>query len=235
MRYLWLPILFLLAFPAYAAEQTHTFPLRHRTAAEIDQQLVDSARLAAPGRGLVPDGISAWSVDDRRNALVVTGSAPALERLTQVLRLIDIPVPRVRLGVRPVRREEVTTRGVRTEPEQKSDIAWAVLTPAQVKALPAGPAGTVTEMTVTHNHLLHARWPSQPNPPATFVAVAPRLNDDGTVTLVLSTNGQQLEAGQAETRLPITLFRRLPVGSALVLSPHGPGEGLMIQVEDRLP
>jgi hypothetical protein len=246
MRYFWLPLLLLLTFPAHAAEQTRVFPLRHRTAGEIDQQLVDSWRLAAPGPGLVPDGISAWSVDDRQNALVAVGTDQALEQLSQVLRVIDLPGHSVRLGVRSVRREEVTSRTGTTKLEPNSSIEMAFLTPAQAKALPTRRTVTMAEMTVTPNHPLYAKWPSQPNQRSPFVAVVPRLNSDGTVTLLLSPNARPLEAVPGTARLAMALAsglpsdativaRRLPIGSALVLLPKGPGEGLLIQVRDGLP
>src|SRR4051812_19236093 len=111
MRLPWLPLTLLLASPSWAADKTVLIPLHHVPAIEVERRLtggVQRSRLSgAPGdqdfTSLVPPGIIAWTADERRNSLSVTGSEEGIGSLTRIIELIDVPARHVRLSVRAVR------------------------------------------------------------------------------------------------------------------------------------
>src|SRR5947209_10416991 len=111
MRIPWLPLTLLLASPAWSADKTVQIPLHHVPAVEVERHLTRGAlRSGVPGApldadyaSLVPPGVTAWTVDEQRNALSVTGSEEAIRSLRQIVALIDVPSRHVRLSVRVLR------------------------------------------------------------------------------------------------------------------------------------
>src|SRR5689334_2694698 len=106
MRVSILALLLILAIPAVAADRTETIPLRFISVVELER-LLDHAPAAAaairndgPGdqRGLMPGGISAWTVDATRNRLAVTGSDEAIRELNGIVALLDVPPRQIRLS-----------------------------------------------------------------------------------------------------------------------------------------
>src|SRR5713226_1922410 len=108
MRTHWLPLIVLLAAPFRAAADTVLVPLHHLRVTEVERQLLpDDDRRPVPGpraapaeRGLIPASVTAWTADERRNAFEVTGTDEGIQAFKQIVQLLDVPVPQVRLSVR---------------------------------------------------------------------------------------------------------------------------------------
>src|SRR5260370_16915732 len=107
MRIHWLPLIVLLATPFRAAADTVVIPLHHLRVTEVERQLLpDNDRRPVPGpraapaeRGLISAGITAWTADERRNAFEVTGTDEGIQAFKQVVQLLDVPTPQIRLSV----------------------------------------------------------------------------------------------------------------------------------------
>jgi hypothetical protein len=234
MRALWLALTLLTALPARGADRTVLLRLHHLQAAEVD------ARLPAGPDGLVPQGITAWTVDERRNALSVTGSEAGIQEFQRVLRLVDVPVGRVRLSVRFVRIDsrDVPALGPMMEggilPGGPTAGCTALTDRRQVAALEGRPAVFQSDLQVGHNRPLHVRWPADQAAHGIRATVVPRINADGSVTLLFSTR----EPGTvADTPAPsgMIVLRRLPPGAAGVLLPRTPGPALVVSVREVTP
>jgi hypothetical protein len=234
MRALWLSIGVLLALPAVAAEKTLLIPMRYRRASEIERLL-----LPENSTSLVPPGILAWTVDERRNAVSVTGSEAAIQELRTVIRLLDVPRSSVRLRVRLVRLEPDERRELGLKPAAgvlpvTADSALAgvstYLTPEQVARLELKPSLAATEMTVFNNQPLRMRWPSDQPGWATLATLVPRLNADGSVTLFISTREPHPLAPRGPAELMV--LRRIPAGAAIAVAPRTPGLALLVGVRD---
>jgi hypothetical protein len=234
MRALWLVLMLLPSLPARGAEKTVLLRLHHLQAADVE------ARLPAGPDGLVPQGITAWTVDERRNALSVTGSEAGIQEFQRVLRLVDVPVGRVRLSVRFVRIDpsELPAFGLPMEggvlPVQYTAGFTALTDRRQVAALEGRPAVFQSELQVAHNRPLHVRWPADQAARGVQATVVPLVNADASVTLLFSTR----EPGTvASTPAPsgIVALRRLPVGAAGVILPRTPGPALVVTVREVMP
>jgi len=247
MRIPWLPLTLLLAAPSWAADKTVMIRLRHVPAIEVERNLARGAfRSGVVGEprdqdysSLVPPGITAWTVNDRGNALSVTGSEEAIRSLTRIIHLIDVPTRHVRLSVRVVRLDAADLVWLKAEPlpgslpgKQPAD-SWASLTGNQAASLEAREALAATEMSVTSNLPLHLLWPGNLNQPPEPAAVQPRVNGDGTVTLFLP------RSGHASSLMPVAgetlVVRRVAPGQGVVLFSRALGTALMINVREVLP
>lgn len=87
-----------------------------------------------------------------------------------------------------------------------------------------------SEITVTGNHPLHLLWGHGPGQPAVPATVVPRVNHDGTVTLLIARPGPPW-AGWGGA---IVLRVLAPGQGGVVLSP-ALGTGLVVDVREVLP
>jgi hypothetical protein len=219
----WLHVAILFAHTLSPPRQAAVIRLHHVPAAEVE-------RLLAPedGSSLVPPGVLAWTVDERRNALSVSGSDEAIAAFRQLVRLIDVTPARVRLSVRILSPETVAEgRLDATAPPGgvtggQNRGLWAVLKREQIAALETGPAEGATEMEVTHRHSLGVRWPEPEGVPVELGAVTPRINRDRTVTLSFAKSAPSPQVGSAG-QPELVMMRRLSVGEGVVVLPRRPG------------
>jgi hypothetical protein len=194
---------------------------------------------ASHRRSLVPDGITAWTVDPQRNTLAATGEPEAVEGLKRLLRLLDVPPRRVRLAARVLQLDPEALAGlelhqlrldVGIDPpgappagREAAVLRTAVLTEAQAAALAARAARRFveTEMTVVNNGSLRLEWPQAADRPSGFSAVVPRVNGDGTITVFAPVVLRPAADGKAAAH---SLFgvRRLASGqTALMVDERG--------------
>jgi hypothetical protein len=227
--------LLLAALPTLAAEKTVTLRLRHYPVADIDRMLLPEST----GLPFSP-GILAWTADDRRNTVTVTGSETAIQRFRELVRLIDIPKPRIRLAVRLLRIERADLRGLNLEPiagletlAPHAGVAGAAtfLTREQVAALEARPALRTTEMTVANQQPLHLGWETGPEALPALARIIPRVNGDGSVTLSL-TLSEQHPVDPRGAPAELVVLRRLPAGTAVALLPRAPDVALLVTVRE---
>jgi type II/III secretion system protein len=227
MRTHWLPLIVLLATPFHAAADTVLVPLHHLRVTEVERQLLpDDDRRPVPGpraapaeRGLIPASVTAWTADERRNAFEVTGTDEGIQAFKQIVQLLDVPIPQVRLSVRILPLTAGGLRGLSAEPMPPGTPGWhpsdsfAVANRDQLASLEAQTALSSSEMTVTSNHPLHLHWGPGPGQPPVPATVLPRVNGDGTVTLLI----WRLEPPSA---LPLgaIVLRHLAGQGAVVLS-----------------
>jgi hypothetical protein len=226
MRILWLPLTLLLAVPSWAADRTVLIPLRHIPATAID-------------RHVAPPGITAWTVDEQRNGLSVTGSEEAIRSFTDIIDRLDVLAPSVRLAVKVVRLEAPDLAWLKAEllpgslpGSQAVDLA-ATVTGEQIAALRAREVLSAAEITVAHNMPLHLAWPGNLNQQPEPADVLPRVNGDGTVTLFLP------RPGLLSARLPAAgetiVMRRIAPGHGIMIYSHTLGTALIVSVREVLP
>jgi hypothetical protein len=247
MRALWLPLTLLLASSARAAEKTVLIPLHHVQASMFERYLMPGEeRSAFPGgvvRGqshsLVPDEITAWTIDARRNALSVTGSEDGIADLKRIIELIDVPTGRVRLSVKVVRLDPQDMNHLNTErlppllPGGEPTDFVAALTEPQAASFGSREALAAAELTVASNFPLHFAWPGNANQRSQPTEVLPRVNGDGTVTLYSPRSGPS----PAGTPLAgeMIVARRIIPGHGVLIYSHGLGTALVVKVREILP
>lgn len=216
----------LVAIPAHAADRTEIIPLAFISAPELDTFLTggdhrvqyDSGKgtqVAAQGTGglggksaqnLIPKGISAWAADARKNTLSVTGSDEAIDQLKQIVRLLDIPARQVRMTVRLVELDAVTAAALRKHPEvvDRDGVATVMLAKAEDrKLLNARPVVFSTELNVSNNRMLHLRIPGAAAEEAQSASLIPRVNGDGSITVIASA----LLTKKSDNETPTVVFR----------------------------
>jgi hypothetical protein len=183
------------------------------------------------GRGLVPPGITAWSVDPAGNALQVTGDAAAIESLKKIVRLVDIPPARIRLTVRVMDLDTAAWKALNWDTganDVKEDpfTARVGVVPGEMpEALENSPALSVITMTVANNSPMHFQAPAAGDRPAVSASITPRLNGDGTVTLFVP--AAALNAGG---RAEVFALRRISPGQSVIVAPAAGRRTLVITV-----
>src|SRR5205823_4662058 len=101
---------------------------------------------ASGGAGVLPDGIWAWTVDERRNAFRVCGSEKGIEELQRLLGLLDVPARSLRVTVRLVPMDAAAVAALKppdpvtTGNDDGPAIVCAVLGAGQTAALEGRPA-----------------------------------------------------------------------------------------------
>jgi hypothetical protein len=192
----------LTALPAHAADRSEVIPLSYLQAAELDQFLANGGSQTGPfgggpalgarglggnkNRSFIPSGIQAWAVDERKNALTVTGDEEAIEQLKRIVRLLDIPARQIRMTVRLVELDRTDARALRERPEAATREGVTILTltkPADVKPLQERPALLASQLQVSNNRMLHLRLPAAAGE-ARHASLIPRVNGDGAITLI---------------------------------------------------
>lgn len=215
----------LIALPAHAADRSEVIPLSYLQAAELDQFLANGGSQTGPFGGgsglrakglggkdapsLIPSGIQAWAVDERKNALTVTGDEEAIEQLKRIVRLLDIPARQIRMTVRLVELDPADAKTLRERPDAATRDGVTTLTltkPADVQPLQERPALLASELQVSNNRMLHLRIPAAAGD-ARRASLVPRVNGDGSITLVATA----LLPGAAPDAAPQLLFR-MPSG-----------------------
>jgi len=247
MRNPWLLLTLLLALPSWAADKTVLIPLQHVPAIEVERNLTRGAlRSGVSGdpsnqdfTSLVPPGIIAWTVDERRNSLSVTGSEEGIGSLTRIIELIDVPARHVRLSVRAVRLDAPELVWQKAEPLPDSVPGRqpagfiALPTADQLSLLEAREPLAAAEMNVASNTPLHLTWPGNLNQRPAPADVIPRVNGDGTVTLFLPRTGLSSAPLAGEGATLVT--RRVEPGRAVVIFSRTLGTALVIKVREVLP
>jgi hypothetical protein len=244
MRTYWLTPIMLLAAMLPAAANSVIIPLHHLSAAEVERRLLphearaqlQEAQAVLEQRVLVPEGVTAWTVDERRNALEVTGFDEGIQSLRHIIQLLDVPPPQVRLSVRVLPLVDGGLTGLTAEPMppgvprgQATEFA-ATASRDQLAVLERQAAFTSFEMTVSGNHALHLLWNKGLDSTAVPATVTPRVNSDGTVTLYVSRRGLSLPGQEG-----VFVIRRLPSGQGAVLISRSLGSALVVEVREALP
>ncbi len=195
MRAAWMLLAFSLALPAAAAERTETFRLRYLPVTEADRIFFQPRDSAAGGLGgglggaaLVPEGLAAWSVDARAGTVTVTGTEQALGQVRDLLRLLDVPLARVRLSLRvlEVGPEALRELGLQAMAQHELAVRTALLEPDAAARLAGQAKRTLAaaEPASSNNLPVRLRWTAAPGRSGA-ADVTPRVNGDGTVTLFL--------------------------------------------------
>jgi hypothetical protein len=225
----------LAASPILAADKTIVLRLRHYPATDIDRVLLPE-NFESP----VPAGILAWTVDERRNSVSVTGSEAAIREFRKLVRLIDVPKPQVRLAVRMVRIEPSDLRALDLQPAVgveplafDTGVAGAstFLSREQVTALEARPVLRATQMTVSNQQPLHLRWVVGTEMLPALASIVPRVNGDGSVTLMITLREVHPRTPQSGPS-DLVVLRRLPVGTAVAMLPRTPNVALLVTVRE---
>jgi hypothetical protein len=213
----------LVAVPLRAADRTEVIRPEFIPAGDLERFLTqpdaaDQLGLRGKSRDLLPKGITGWAVDVTRNTFSVSGSDEDIEQLKRIIRLIDIPPRRVKVTARLLQLSEAEAAVVRNHPDAlKSDqiITLPLLKEADRTAYQAKRALVQASLTVSNNRPAHLRFPATGGADAGVMSVTPRVNGDGTVTVITS----GLYAGD-KSGVAISLHRS-PSGMArLVLDEH---------------
>ncbi len=220
--------------------------------------------LGGPRMNPVPKGISAWSADPTQGRLTATGTPQALLGLRTIFRLLDVPRRRIRMQVRlvdlpedalPAQQAdgaETVSVTVQNDAKLTALLARARSTPRslvlqsdeELTALLARARSTRLnlEMIVGNNEPAFVRWQRREGDPAADVLLCPRLNGDGTVTLLVAASQpgavapaqENAARGGAERTEPLTL-RRLPAGATLLVHRNDGRLPLLVTVREVLP
>jgi len=240
----WLPLVVLLATPFREAADTVLVPLHHLPVTEVERQLLPGEEHAPlPGalaaraeRGLIPAGVTAWTADERRNAFEVTGTDEGIQSFRQIIRLLDVPARQVRLSLRVLPLVAGSLHGLSAVPVPPGTPGWhpsdsfAMANRDQLAVLERQAALSSSEMTVTSSHPLHLLWGEPQNHPPAPATVLPRVNGDGTVTLLLSPPGPS-SAG----REGVMVLRHVAPGQGAVVLSRTLGAVLVVEVREVLP
>ena len=199
----------------------------------------------------LPSGLYAWTVDAGKNSLAITGSPDGIRELQSWLRLLDIPVRRVRLSVRVVRPDAARLAQLkrllpdlnREQLPGSGDRGEAMASAFDRKLLPeieALPVLIASEMEVANNRPVYLRWPGD-SPGGTkdakdagaaagpvVAAVLPRVNGDGTVTLQV-----WLKTFDKSGAAPMTMLRRVAAGEGILVAPHAAQPALVVTVREQ--
>jgi hypothetical protein len=168
---------------------------------------------------LIPPGLTSWTADTIHNTLVVTGPKDAVARLKDVIRLLDVPARAVKLEVRTMHKTApLGDGGAAAAPAGSGLIEVRTVPAAEVEGIPASDLlGQPLPATVLNNHTLMFRLPGREG--SAPLEITPRVNGDGTITLLL---------GQAG-RKPFAV-RRVERGRAMVSGLPGSQELVAITV-----
>jgi len=256
----------LLAVPAAAADRTEQIRLQYLQVSEVESLLTPPAERgpefalrqttnngqvvvpslpSIPGRGmliagthLVPDGITAWTADPRKNVLVVSGEPAAIERLRTIIKLVDVAPTQVRLSVRLLKLDAAALQelGVEQLAFDGADgslghLVVAVLDKGRADGIAKLPTTSSVEMVTDNNRALYVRWPRADQPDATLASIVPRINGDKSVTLMLPGRVHQVLDGQVASTHFMAL-RRLAPGQSLLVQPHGEGLTAIITIKE---
>jgi hypothetical protein len=244
MRTRWFQPIVLLAASLPASADSALIPLHHLRATEVERRLLPGEGrtpaldgwVAAERPGLVPTGVTAWTVDERQNAFEVVGSDQAIQAFRQIVQLLDVSAPQVRLDVRVLPLVGGGLPGITAEPlmptapdRQPTEFAGAP-TRDQLAALERQLALTSSDMTVTSNHPLHLFWARGQDMSAVPASVVPRVNADGTVTLYVSRRGLSWLGQEG-----LIALRRVPPGLRAAVMSRTLGTALIVHVREVLP
>lgn len=197
----------LIAFPAPAADRTETIPLKFLSAPELEQWLTLSSsfgRYVGSYRGIsyqepkpdadgkraasmIPEGIDAWVADARKNTLTLTGSREAREQLKQVVRLLDVPARQVRVSVRLLKLEPAQVAELQARPNRVTtgDVTYLPRLDAEDrKSLESRATVLTTTLNVANNRTIFLQIPADAGQPLRQAALTPRVNGDGSVTVI---------------------------------------------------
>lgn len=230
----------LLAAPARSEDRTETIRFQYLTALEAQEQLLDPVEDLPRGKirpfvvdrgagrhGLIPAGIKALSVDERGNALLVTGEAGAIQQLQRILRLLDIPRRVLRLTVRTARIPLADLAPENRKPVEEAGIGSLILTDMGRKAAELAPASLTTTLLVSNNRALHLILPRVNGQQALPLSVVPRINGDNSVTLIISSR----ERREPEAGSGVLVLHRVGAGETMALSGGPIRETLVIRAE----
>jgi hypothetical protein len=225
--------LFLAAAPAAGADRSEVIRLEHAAAADVLATLIpEGSKLNEAGRvGLIPAGLSGLSISSAK-ALSVSGTGEAIRKLRELIRLVDIPRQIVRLRVWLIEgaKPEGLAQDVAVGQSDGGVFYVAVMDEPARQALLAGARRThlQAELECGNNGTARLFRPGADPRDATFAAVTPRINGDGTVTLLVPLKGALVppanEAGP-------TVLRRLPSGGTMLVAPREGGLALVVSVE----
>lgn len=234
MRLLSLTCCLLLVAPAFAADRTETIPLRFVRAAEVERMLLPEERPAGGGglggsKGLAPEGLVAWTANDAKNALTVTGSPQAIDALKKIVRLIDIPARQIHLEVRVLRldaagRKQLDELLPPVKFPHPETLRSAALVGKQIEQVTGGAKVlAAAELPTANQHPFHVRWTEAAGEPAKHLALTPRLNGDGSLTLTwpLETPGRPGEKS-------LFTILRIPEGRTVIVVPQADAPALLV-------
>lgn len=179
MHALWLSALLLSQAPANP-DRTETIGLAFISATDVEQAFQErplSARAARP-RSLMPAGVQAWSVDVRSNTVTVTGEPAGIEAFKEIVRLLDVTPRHLSLEV----------RFVPLDTPAKSDGAlYSSLSDEEASGLAERSSSRAWRLPTSNNHPVHFQAPMLgPGEPEVAQDVTPRINGDGTITVIVS-------------------------------------------------
>jgi Bacterial type II/III secretion system short domain len=224
MRAIWICLLLLVVMPVRAEEKSEVIPLRYLPAVEMERYLMPRDgpfTLQVP----LPMGLLAWTVDARQNTLTVAGSPAAIQELKEIIRLLDVPPLHLQLLVRRFRTDAAAIAALNLPPGA-APAAGAPSPPRAVVLSPGHFAGIETRQPVeaatldTMNYCpvrISQTGPQQQ--PSSLVTVVPHVNEDKTVTLMVSMSEAAKKPGAAAIALPspVIAMARVPEGGAVLL------------------
>ena len=240
MRLLLLSLLLCIPAPVAAESKTVQIPLRYRSALEVEALLSGPAvpskysvkdsdsrtgrgtvvvlfrDVITPGPHSLPAGISAWTADPTNQSLWVTGTEAAVQQVEKIVRLLDIPTRRVRLHARAVEIDAAQAEALFGGDKGLKDGEFVArsLSGDDLRRTLLLPARVDTRVPTANNHPLKLRLPRRGVGESIHVELLPRLNGDGTLTLITTAvtppgDGKQLDEAR--------VLRRIESGTALAI------------------
>jgi hypothetical protein len=231
------------------ATRTETIQLIHfpagklATVGVLEREDLIGGLIDGRTRILLPDGIAAWTVDDSRNTVTLTGTDKAIQEFKNIVRLVDVPPAQIQVAVRVLQVQPADLADVRfdlihnsvvSEDGRHSDrtpegLATGILDEKQAAALAARPATFATDVAVVNNGTLRLRVPRAGQPPA--FSVTPRLNGDGTITLLMPF-GEVKPAETPGQYEGLFALHRLYVGQTILVFLKPPGLAVLVTVRE---
>lgn len=256
----------LAGLPLQAAEKSELIRLKHIAPGDA-MHVLENASGSSPvsgqattyplrgAAGIIPRGISAWTVDLGERGLHVTGTRDGISELKKLIRLVDIPAERVRLSVLQVDMKDPELHRWRSALGESGEGTFArmtlddagrvqvvsvtsqgqgafagMVTAQQVKELERLPARSRVTAPVANTRQLRIRQGEAGDANVSLFSIQPRINGDRTVTLLV---GEQLQQKSPVDPLAAqtVLLRRLEVGQGLLRIPKHAGTAILVVVQ----
>lgn len=177
--------------------------LRHISPIELEQLLLPASGDDRPAvRRLLPAGIRAMTAG--RDRLEVVGTREAVDAVKSIVRLVDLPARRIRLRACVLAPPDEELAGLNLR-QYSVDIPgtarvveagrFAVLGDPVALALLARSAVALDVTTAADNNRSVRLFPVQGNAPPAPLVLIPRLNGDGSITLLRQTAAGRLPTG----------------------------------------
>lgn len=204
-------LLTLAALPASAA--TERIPLQFIRAADMERSLIAAPREPGTGglggaptpRGYVPEGVTLLTTATTANELVVDGTPEGIEKVRQLVRLMDVPARKVKFHVRVFPDRLLQNEFADVPEARENHVATALSEKEVARLVKNGPAPLVDlRLDGEANLPVRVYWPTREQKSISATTITSRLAGPERVRVQLSAGAALPARGEGSVMLEPT-------------------------------